>query len=321
MDLGYRCVLLPDGLSGMRADAAICRLLGVSRSVAADVIAKEMVRCNDTCVRKSTILYAGDRIEIGTGTRPVCDLSDTTAEKSVNAGVAKYAKLGVLWQDEHIAVINKPAGVATHASPGWTEHTVTSLALQSGIILAHCGQEEREGIVHRLDAFTSGVLVVAKTNAAYAKMKNAFRNREVKKIYHALVQGFLKPSEGVINAPIERVSGSFRFGVGRDGRNAITHYKTLEEFRYGSAIEVNIKTGRTHQIRVHMSSIGHVCIGDSLYGCNSRLAKALGVKRQMLHARSIAFRHPCDGRDLYFESPLPEDFARALAILRTGVEI
>jgi 23S rRNA pseudouridine1911/1915/1917 synthase len=170
--------------------------------------------------------------------------------------------------------------------------------------------------VHRLDANTSGVMVVAKSERAYSALKQAFRERTVSKQYHALVQGHPDPLRGTIDAPIGRhPSGDGRFAVVSDGRPSITHYDTLEAFRAASLASVQLETGRTHQIRVHMAAIRHPCCGDLLYGADPVLAARLGLTRQWLHAMTLSFAHPADGRQVTFSSPYPEDLSHALDIL------
>ena len=163
----------------------------------------------------------------------------------------------VLYEDDDIIVVDKPVGVAAHPTPGWNGPTVLQGLLAAGHTVATSGAAERQGIVHRLDAGTTGVMVVAKSEHAYSVLKQAFRERTVDKGYHALVQGHPDPLRGTIDAPIARhPSGDGRFAVVSDGRPSVTHYDTLEAFRAASLLEVRLETGRTHQIRVHMTAIG-----------------------------------------------------------------
>ena len=171
--------------------------------------------------------------------------------------------------------------------------------------------------MHRLDANTTGLMVVAKSERAYSALKRAFREREVDKRYHALVQGHPDPLRGTVDAPIGRhPSGDGRFAVLAGGRPSVTHYDTLEAFRGASLAGIGLETGRTHQIRVHMAAIRHPCAGDLLYGADPVLAARLGLTRQWLHAVSLAFAHPADGRRVEFGSGYPPDLAHALAVLR-----
>ncbi len=225
--------------------------------------------------------------------------------------------LTVLFEDADIIVVDKPVGVAAHPTPGWTGPTVLQGLLAAGHTVATSGAAERQGIVHRLDAGTTGVMVVAKSESAYSALKQAFRDRAVDKRYHALVQGHPDPLRGTIDAPIARhPAGDGRFAVVADGRPSVSHYDTLEAFRAASLVEVRLETGRTHQIRVHMAAVRHPCVGDRLYGADPVLARRLGLNRQWLHAVSLSFAHPADGRAVEFVSPGPADLQRSLDILR-----
>ena len=179
----------------------------------------------------------------------------------------------MLYEDDDIIVVDKPRGVAAHPTPGWTGPTVIGGLLAAGHTVATSGAAERQGIVHRLDANTTGTMVVAKSERAYSALKRAFRERTVDKRYHALVQGHPDPLRGTVDAPIGRhPSGDGRFAVISDGRPSVTHYDTMEAFRAASLVVVDLETGRTHQIRVHMSAIRHPCVGDLLYGADPVLA-------------------------------------------------
>ena len=225
--------------------------------------------------------------------------------------------LAVVYEDADIVVVDKPPGVAAHPTPGWTGPTVQQGLLAAGHTIATSGAAERQGIVHRLDATTSGLMVLAKSERAYSALKRAFREREVEKIYHALVQGHPDPLRGTVDAPIARhPSGDGRFAVVAGGRPSVTHYDTLEAFRAASLTEIILETGRTHQIRVHMAAIRHPCVGDRLYGGDPVLAAHLGLTRQWLHAKRLGFAHPADGRRVEFTSEYPPDLEHALDVLR-----
>jgi 23S rRNA pseudouridine1911/1915/1917 synthase len=214
-------------------------------------------------------------------------------------------------------VVDKPAGVAAHPTPGWSGPTVLEGLLATGHTLATSGAAERQGIVHRLDADTTGLMVLAKSESAYSTLKRAFRERTVDKGYHALVQGHPDPLRGTVDAPIARhPSGDGRFAVVAGGRPSVTHYDTLEAFRGASLLDITLETGRTHQIRVHMAALRHPCVGDRLYGADPVLAAHLGLARQGLHAARLGFAHPADGRHLAFTSDYPADLAHALSILQ-----
>jgi 23S rRNA pseudouridine1911/1915/1917 synthase len=213
-------------------------------------------------------------------------------------------------------VVDKPVGVAAHPSPGWTGPTVIGHLAGAGFNISTSGAAERKGIVHRLDVGTSGLMVVAKTEYSYTVLKRAFKERTVKKIYHALVQGHPDPFTGTVDAPIDRhPHHDYKFGVVAGGKPSITHYETLEAFRFATLLEITLETGRTHQIRVHMSAIGHPCCGDLTYGADPVLAERLQLTRQWLHAMRLGFTHPGSGEYVEFTSEYPADLDHALGLL------
>lgn len=302
-----RRVPVPDGLDGERLDAALARMFGLSRSQAAEIIGNGQVLIGGLPAGKSDRVPAGEWLEV---TLPPPPVAAVAAPEPVPG-------MTVIHDDADIIVVDKPIGVAAHPTPGWTGPTVVQGLLAAGYSVATSGAAERQGIVHRLDAGTTGVMVVAKSERAYSLLKQAFRDREVTKIYHALVQGHPDPFRGTVDAPIARhPAGDGRFAVVADGRPAVTHYDTLEAFRAATLLEVRLETGRTHQIRVHMAAIRHPCAGDRLYGADPVLAARLGLTRQWLHAVRLAFAHPADGRQVEFSSPYPADLAAALEELR-----
>ena len=302
---GERLVAVPDGLDGERLDAALARMFGLSRSRAAELIVDGLVLLGGRTASKSDRVLAGDPLQV------------TLPPPAEPPRPVKVEGLVVLYEDDDIVVIDKPRGVAAHPTPGWSGPTVTGGLTAAGHTLATSGAAERQGIVHRLDANTTGVMVVAKSERAYSALKRAFRERTVDKRYHALVQGHPDPLRGTVDAPIGRhPSGDGRFAVVSDGRPSVTHYDTLEAFRAASLISVHLETGRTHQIRVHMAALRHPCVGDLLYGADPVLAARLGLTRQWLHAVSLTFTHPADGREVTFTSDYPADLARALDILQ-----
>jgi 23S rRNA pseudouridine1911/1915/1917 synthase len=175
------------------------------------------------------------------------------------------------------------------------------------------GAAERQGVVHRLDVGTSGLMVVAKSESAYSALKSAFRERQVEKRYRAVVQGHPDPLRGTVDAPIDRhPSGAYKFAVVAGGRPSVTHYDTIEAFRAASLLDVQLETGRTHQIRVHMAALRHPCVGDLQYGADPTLAAHLGLTRQWLHAARLGFEHPATGSWVEFVSDDPPDLAEAL---------
>jgi len=302
-----RLIQVPEGIAGTRADAGIARLLGMSRNAVADLIEAGLVQQNSHLISKSDSLVQDAWLNI---TLP--------APKAPLALVAELVPdLKVVYQDEDIVVVDKPAGVAAHPSVGWDGPSVGGAILAMGIEMSTSGVAERQGIVSRLDVGTSGLMVLTKTEIAYSRMKQAFRDRVVDKTYHALVQGHPDPSSGTIDAPIARhPKHEYKFTVAQDGKPSVTHYKTLEAFVAASLLEVQLETGRTHQIRVHFSSFKHPLAGDTLYGCDPKLAAKLGMERQWLHAMKLGFIHPTKGEYVLFESSYPKDLEESLALLR-----
>jgi 23S rRNA pseudouridine1911/1915/1917 synthase len=308
--MSLRTLPVPDGLDGMRLDAGLARMLGLSRTVVAELAAGGGVRVDGIEAGKSDRLVAGAWLEV--------ELPEP-AEPTTVVTAEAVEGLVVLHEDDEIVVVDKPVGVAVHPSPGWAGPTVVAGLAALGIRIATSGAAERQGIVHRLDAGTTGVMVVAKSERAYSVLKQAFRERTVGKVYLAVVQGHPDPSEGTIDAPIDRhPRQDWKFAVMRDGRPSVTHYRTLEAFRAASLLEVELETGRTHQIRVHFSAVRHPCVGDITYGADPVLARTLGLTRQWLHAHRLGFHHPTDGRWVEYTSEPPADLATALESLRAA---
>jgi 23S rRNA pseudouridine1911/1915/1917 synthase len=302
-----RSLPVPDALDGMRLDLAVSRLFGLSRTAAAALVEAGDARVEGAAGAKSEPVRAGAWLEVRLPAPP--------SPPRVEAG--EVPGLAVRYRDDDIVVVDKPAGVAAHPSPGWDGPTVLGGLAALGQTVATGGAAERQGIVHRLDVGTSGLMVVAKSEPAYSALKRAFRDRQVGKYYHALVQGHLDPLRGTIDAPIDRHPlHDWRWAVVSSGRPSITHYATLEAFPAASLVEVDLETGRTHQIRVHFSAVRHPCVGDLTYGADPTLAARLGLTRQWLHARVLTFTHPRTGEGLRFVSEYPEDLAAALATLR-----
>jgi 23S rRNA pseudouridine1911/1915/1917 synthase len=301
-----RSLPLPDGLAGVRVDAGIAKLLGFSRSFAAEVAEGGGVTLDGVPAGKSDRLRAGGWLEVSWQPR-----------EEVRIVPIPVPDLSIVHDDESIVVVNKPAGVAAHPSVGWTGPTVVGALAAAGYRIATSGAAERAGVVHRLDVGTSGLMVVAKSEAAYTALKRAFHDREVEKIYHAVVQGHPDPLAGTIDAPIGRHPRSdWKFAVVADGKHSVTHYETLEAFPYASLLEVHLETGRTHQIRVHMAAQRHPCVGDAMYGADPTISARLGLARQWLHAKQLAFAHPDSGDWVTFTSEYPTDLAHALNVLR-----
>ncbi len=299
-----RSVPVPEGLDGMRLDAAISRLFGVSRTAAAQIVGDGGASLDGVPSAKSDRVTAGATLDV--------DLPSPASAAPARPSEV-VPGLRVLSEDDDILVVDKPIGVAAHPSPGWDGPTVIGGLAAAGHRVSTSGAEERQGVVHRLDVGTSGVMVVAKSERAYTVLKDAFRERTVDKRYHALVQGHPDPMTGTVDAPIDRhPTSAYKFAVVAGGRDSVTHYETIEAFRHATLLEIHLETGRTHQIRVHMAALKHPCAGDLTYGADPVLAKRLGLTRQWLHAVRLSFAHPDDGRWVSFGSPYPEDLQRAL---------
>ena len=303
----HRALPVPDGLDGMRLDAALARLFGLSRTAAAALIEAGDASLDGRSASKSDRLTAGSWLEV---TLPAPAAAPTADPHPVPG-------LNVVYADDHIVVVDKPIGVAAHPSPGWTGPTVVDGVAAMGHRISTSGAAERQGVVHRLDAGTTGLMVLAKSERAYTLLKRAFKEREVSKVYHALVQGHPDPTRGTIDAPIDRhPSSDWRFAVVAGGKPSITHYDTVEAFRAATLLEVTLETGRTHQIRVHFSALRHPCVGDLMYGADPTLAARLGLTRQWLHAHRLGFAHPDTGERVEFTSPYPDDLRNSLDRVR-----
>ena len=301
-----RSLPVPDGLAGERVDAGLSKLLGFSRSFAATVAEGGGVSLDGRTVDKSDRLVAGAWLEV--------EWEPVNPPTVVPTAVPD---LGIVYDDDDFVVVDKPVGVAAHPSVGWDGPTVLGALAASGFRVATSGAAERAGIVHRLDAGTSGLMVVAKSERAYTELKRQFHDREVSKIYHAVVQGHPDPLTGTIDAPIGRHPGSsWKFAVTADGKPSVTHYETLEVFRGASLLEIHLETGRTHQIRVHMAAQRHPCVGDAMYGADPTMSARLGLSRQWLHAMKLGFSHPSTGDWVEFVSTYPADLQHALDVLR-----
>lgn len=305
----YRTLVLPEGVDGDRVDSALTRVLGLSRTVIARLLEDDEIKTNGKSMQKS------ERVVVG----QVIDILMPDTSKGAPIPLTPLEGLSVVYDDDAIVVINKPVGCAAHPSPGWIGPTVVGALTAAGYSVSTSGAAERAGIVHRLDVGTSGLMVVAKTDQAYTFLKAAFKNREVEKIYHALVQGHMDPSKGTIDAPIDRhPKEDYRFAVVAGGKTSITHYEVMEFFRSVSLVKVELETGRTHQIRVHFSALRHPLVGDLTYGADPTLAARLEMSRPWLHALELRFHHPVTKMPLDFRAPYPEDLKRALALLESS---
>ena len=302
-----RSLPVPDGLDGMRLDQAVSRLFGLSRTAAATLVEAGDALVDGYPRPKSDKVSAGSWLEV---TLPAPVSAPVVVAEPVTG-------LTIVYSDDDIVVVDKPVGVAAHPSPGWTGPTVIGGLAAMGQNVATSGAAERQGIVHRLDVGTTGLMVVAKSELAYSVLKRAFKEREVDKRYHAVVQGHLDPLRGTIDAPIDRhPTADYKYAVMNSGKPSVTHYDTIEAFPAATLVDVRLETGRTHQIRVHFAALRHPCVGDLTYGADPTLAARLGLQRQWLHAVGLGFVHPGTGEYVEFESPYPDDLAEALTSLQ-----
>jgi 23S rRNA pseudouridine1911/1915/1917 synthase len=302
----HRSLPVPEGLEGERVDAALARLFGISRTKAADLAAAGAVLLDGEIAGKSARVLTGSWLEV--------TLPDPPAPVAMRAETVDG--LRIVHDDDDIVVVDKPVGVAAHPSPGWNGPSVIGGLAGAGYRISTSGAEERQGVVHRLDVGTTGLMVVAKSERAYTSLKRQFKDRTVEKVYHALVQGQMDPQRGTIDAPIDRhPQHEWRWAVVTDGKPSVTHYETIDAFRHASLLEVHLETGRTHQIRVHMSAMKHPIVGDLTYGADPVLAKRLAILRQWLHAVTLGFEHPGTGQWVEFTSPYPADLQQALDLV------
>jgi 23S rRNA pseudouridine1911/1915/1917 synthase len=299
--------VIDHALAGERVDTAIARLLGISRSAAAEVCESGGARVGKKILGKSDRVNFDDQLEIEPPRPP----------QELKVVATPVDDLQIIYQDDDLVIVDKPAGVVAHPTVGFDGPTVAGALLARGIQLSTSGAQERQGIVQRLDVGTSGLMMLAKSELAYSRLKQAFRDRTVNKIYHAIIQGHPDPMEGTFDAPIGRhPKAEFKFAVMEDGKPSVTHYKVLELFAAVALCEVNLETGRTHQIRVHFSAYKHPLLGDTMYGADPALAKKLGIDRQWLHAKELGFAHPITGEPMHFVSEYPRDLAEVLVKLR-----
>ncbi|MFM9135389.1 MAG: RluA family pseudouridine synthase [bacterium] len=298
---------VPEGLVGERIDVALSRMLGLSRSAAVGLIDEGHVRVDDRVVAKSERLSGGQWIDV--------HIPEPEAEREPEP----VEGMRIVFDDDDLVIVDKPVGVAAHPSPGWTGPTVIGGLAAAGYRISTSGAAERQGVVHRLDVGTTGLMAVAKSEPAYRSLKDQFRDRTVEKVYRAIAQGHLDPLAGTIDAPIDRhPTQDWRMAVVSGGRPSITHYETLEAFPRASLLEIHLETGRTHQIRAHLAALRHPLVGDTTYGADPTLAERLGLARPALHAARLELEHPATGARVVAESPDPPDFADALRRLGDG---
>jgi 23S rRNA pseudouridine1911/1915/1917 synthase len=318
---------VPSGDAGRRLDQFLTLHLDVSRARIQQLISEQKILVNDAPAKASLKLRGGERIRVlGPAERPPL------------RAIPEEIPLDIVYEDDDLAIVNKPAGMMVHAGAGATEDarnrgTLVNALLHHFRSLSGVGGEMRPGIVHRLDKETSGLIVVAKNDEAHRKLAAQFARREVKKKYIALVHGFVKKDSATISASIsrDRIRRTRMTTRQAGGRDALSHYKVMRrldtQFGRFTLLEVKIDTGRTHQIRVHMASLGHSVVGDTLYGAPREMhaargqradASPLSLSRNFLHAAELELSHPRTGANLSFQSPLPPELQRLLAAVEQG---
>jgi 23S rRNA pseudouridine1911/1915/1917 synthase len=306
MEREKRVIQIDQAQDGQRVDTALAKALELSRSVVADLLNAGEVLQGKKPLSKSDRVSAGDRLTVlMPAIYDPLELKETPIDT-----------LEIVYDDDDVVVVNKPVGCAAHASPGWMGPTVVGALLARGYRISTTGPQERQGIVQRLDAGTSGLMLLAKHERSYISMKNQFRNRSIEKVYRTLIQGHIDPVEGSIDAPIGRhPREDYRFAVVADGKASITHYELIEYYQGASLLKVVLETGRTHQIRVHFNALRHPLVGDLAYGGDPVLAARLELKRPWLHAMELSFNQPSSDERITLNAPLPDDLTRALALL------
>ncbi len=296
-----RLTVGPDD-DGVRLDVFVAKRAGVSRARAGSLVDDGLVSVNGRVQRKAYKVSPGEVVDV--------------AER-VHVVPEPPSGVEVVFEDDDLLVVSKPAGVVVHAAPGLREGTLVDALSASGRELAERAGEGRAGIVHRLDRDVSGLLIVAKTDAAHERLVAAMQAREIERRYLALVAGAPQTDRGKIDAPIGRhPRHRTRMAVLADGRPAVTWFTVKERFAACALLEVKLETGRTHQIRTHLASIGLPIVGDAAYGRDPALARKLGLRRPFLHAYRLAFAHPTSGESLSFESDLPDELASVLEAVR-----
>lgn len=281
--------------SNKRIDAYLAANTNSSRVTIQRLIEEGKITVNNKDIKASYKVQEGDKI-----------IKEDEEIKKISLK-AQEIPLEILYEDNDIIVVNKPKGLVVHPANGNPDGTLVNaiMAICKGS-LSGIGGEIRPGIVHRLDKDTSGVIIVAKNDKAHINLSEQIKNHEVEKTYIALVRGFVKENEASINMPIGRsTKDRKKMAVTKTGKNAITHFKVLERFANYTLLQVKIETGRTHQIRVHLSQIGYPIVGDAVY---SNGKNPWGVEGQCLHAKSIRFKHPTTGKEMFIEAKIPEYF-------------
>ena len=295
---------IPESLSGERIDRALSLLTGRSRSDTSKMVAEGCVMIDGEVARAGSVRVApGSRVEV----------TEVQAAAPLREQHREIASFDVLHADRDLVVVDKPSGVVTHPGTGHPQGTLADALVQRYPEMAEVGEPDRPGIVHRLDRGTSGVMVCARSPAAYEGLVDQLARRQVRRIYAALVRGHPPSPTGTIDAPLGRDrEHRTLMAVSAEGREARTHYSVVETYVHpcdAALLRCGLETGRTHQIRVHLASIGLPLLGDLTYG----VPDPFGIGRPLLHAARLTFRHPASGAEMGFSAPMPKDFAEALA--------
>ena len=296
-------IIVKDIEKGKRIDAFIAEKLDISRVAVQRLIDDKNIFLNGNKTKPSYKVQENDVIEV-----------EEEKPKEIELK-AQEIPVEILYEDNDIIVVNKQKGMVVHPANGNPDGTlVNAIMAICKDSLSGIGGEIRPGIVHRLDKDTSGALIVAKNDKAHINMSEQIKNHEVEKTYIALVKGIVKENEATINMPIGRsTKDRKKMAVNKNGKNAVTHFKVLERFNNYTLLEVKIETGRTHQIRVHLTEIGYPIVGDGVY---SNGKNEWGIQGQCLHAKSLKFKHPITGKELFIEAPLPEYFDKIISELK-----
>ena len=282
-----------------RTDAYISEITDYSRTAVQRLIDEEKITINGKIVKSSYKVQYGDRIEIEEEPAKEIELK------------AQDIPLEILYEDDDIIVVNKPKGMVVHPANGNPDGTLVNAIMSiCKDSLSGIGGEIRPGIVHRLDKNTSGAIIIAKNDKAHINLSEQLKNHEIKKTYIALVRGVVKENNASINMPIGRSKKDRKkMDVDKNGKEAITHFKVMKRYKDSTLLEINIETGRTHQIRVHLSHIGYPIIGDDVY---SNGKNRWNIEGQCLHAKELEFKHPITGKKMHIEAELPEYFKKIL---------
>ena len=288
---------------GKRIDVYLAENTEFSRANIQRLIENKKIHVNGKEVKVSYKIQKDDKIDI-----------EEVVPKEIELK-AQNIPIDILYEDNDIIVVNKPKGMVVHPANGNPDGTlVNAIMAVCKDSLSGIGGEIRPGIVHRLDKDTSGVIIVAKNDKAHINLSEQIKNHEVEKTYIALVRGFVKENEATINMPIGRsTKDRKKMAVNKNGKSAITHFKVIERFKNYTLLEVKIETGRTHQIRVHLSEIGYPIVGDTTYSNGKNEWKIQG---QCLHAKSLKFKHPITEKEMFVEAPLPEYFQKIIEDLK-----